>query len=476
VPTKLAPGLRVLLFWRQMTAPSLFVTSFVLLISIGTIGLMAIPGLQLGNKLGFIDSLFTMTSAVCVTGLAVADTATQFTGRGQLWILVFIQLGGIGLISLTTLLIGAMGRRLSLRSEMLAVAPTRSGDRPEVWKLTLAVTKFSLVVESIGALVLFLTWLPELSVGEAAWAGAFHSVSAYCNAGFSTFSTSLIDHAANPIALFVISVLVIVGGIGYLTFEELVRWWKTRLAHRAGIRVVGNGSRRLSSHTWAVVITTGVLLVAGWILFAFFEWHGALSQLSVFDKITNSWFLSVTPRTAGFNNVDYTLVGNDTAALTMLLMFIGGSPGSTAGGIKTTTVAVLVALGLSRFRGQRYVSLKHRAIPQGTIERTVGIVLLALFVLVASFFAISAIEAVGQNAATSRAEFMPIAFEVVSAFATVGLSMNYTAELEGPSKLIVAALMFIGRVGLFSFFTSVMLRRAQPPAFKRPAQEDLIVG
>lgn len=459
-----------------MTAPSLFVTSFVLLISIGTVGLMAIPGLQLGNRLGFIDSLFTMTSAVCVTGLVVADTATQFTGLGQLWILVFIQLGGIGLISLTTLLIGAMGRRLSLRSEMLAVAPTRSGDRPEVWRLTLEVTKFSLIVEAIGALVLFLTWLPELSVGEAAWAGVFHSISAYCNAGFSTFSTSLIGHTANPIALFVVSVLVIVGGLGYLTFEELVRWWKTRKAQRAGTHVVVHGSRRLSSHTWAVVITTSVLLVAGWILFAVFEWYGALSHLSVFDKITNSWFLSATPRTAGFNNVDYTLVGNDTAALTMLLMFIGGSPGSTAGGIKTTTVAVLVALGLSRFRGQRYVSLKHRAIPQGTIERTVGIVLLALFVLVASFFAISAIEAVGQNSATSRAEFLPIAFEVVSAFATVGLSMNYTPELEGPSKLIVAALMFVGRVGLFSFFTAVMLRRAQPPAFKRPAQEDLIVG
>lgn len=459
-----------------MTAPALFVTSFVLLIAIGTIGLMALPGLQLGDKLGFIDSLFTMTSAVCVTGLVVADTATQFTGLGQLWILVFIQLGGIGLISLTTLLIGAMGQRLSLRSEMLSVAPTRAGDRPAVWELTVAVTKFSLIVEAIGAVALFLCWLPDLSVGEAAWAGVFHSVSAYCNAGFSTFSTSLIGHASNPVALVVVSVLLIIGGIGYLTFEELVRWWKTRRAQRAGARIVHHGSRRMSSHTWAVVMTTGVLLGAGWFLFAFFEWYGALGHLSVFDKITNAWFLSATPRTAGFNNVDYTLVGNDTSALTMLLMFIGGSPGSTAGGIKTTTVAVLAALGLSRFRGRRYVSLKDRAIPQGTVERTVGIVLLALFVIVASFFAISAIEAVGQDAVTSRAQFLPIAFEVVSAFATVGLSMNYTPELESPSKLIVAALMFIGRVGLFSFFTAVMLRRAQPPAFKRPAQEDLIVG
>ncbi len=476
MPAKLALGFRALRFWNRMAAPSLFVTSFVLLIAIGTFGLMALAGLQNGPRLGFVDSLFTMTSAVCVTGLVVVDTATQFTGLGQLWILLFIQLGGIGLISLTTLLIGAMGRRLSLRSEMLAVAPTRTHDRPEVWELTLAVTKFSLIVEGLGALALFLTWLPDLSVGDAAWAGLFHAISAYCNAGFSTFSTSLIGHADNQLALFIVSVLIIIGGLGYLTFEELIRWWKTRRALRAGIRDVGHGSRRMSSHTWAVVVTSMVLLLAGWIMFAIFEWYGALGHLSVFDKLTNAWFLSVTPRTAGFNNLDYTLVGNDTAALTMLFMFIGGSPGSTAGGIKTTTVAVLVALGLSRFQGQRFVSLKHRAIPPGTIERTVGIFLLAIFILVASFFVISAIEAVGQDAATSRGQFLPIAFEVVSAFATVGLSMNYTPELEAPSKLIVALLMFIGRVGLFSFFTAVMLRRAQPPAFKRPAQEDLIVG
>ncbi|MFN0252552.1 MAG: TrkH family potassium uptake protein [Kofleriaceae bacterium] len=476
VRAAVAPGLRLLLFWRRLTAPSLFVASFLLLIAIGTLGLMLIPGLQVGPKLGFVDSVFTMTSAVCVTGLVVADTATQFTGLGQAWILLFIQLGGIGLISLTTLLIGAMGKRLSLRSEMLVAAPIRSEDRPQVWELTVAVTKFSLIVEAVGAVLLFLTWLPDLSVGDAAWAGLFHSVSAYCNAGFSTFTTSLIDHSHNPIALFVVSVLVIMGGLGYLTFNEIVRWWKTARARRAGVRLEITSSRRLSSHTWAVVTTTGVLLVAGWILFAIFEWNQVLGDLSVFDKISNAWFLSVTPRTAGFNNVDYTQVGNDTAALTMLLMFIGGSPGSTAGGIKTTTVAVLVALGLSRFRGRKYVALKERAIPPGTIERTVGIVLVAMFVLAVSFFAISAIEAVGQSAATSRTEFLPIAFEVVSAFATVGLSMNFTSELEAPSKLIVAGLMFVGRVGLFSFLAAVMLRRPQPPGFQRPAQEDLIVG
>lgn len=475
-PEEIHPWFRWVLFWRRLSGPSLFLFSFLLLIALGTFGLMAIDGLQARPKLGFIDSVFTMTSAVCVTGLVVVDTATHFTTAGQAWILLFIQLGGIGLISLTTMLIGAMGRRLSLRSEMLTVAPSQRHDQPEVWQIALAVTRFSLAVEAAGALVLFVLWLPRFPVADALWHAVFHSISAYCNAGFSTFSTSLMGFADSPLSLVVISVLVVVGGLGYLTFEELARWWRSSRAKRSGLRLEMRGAHRLSSHTWSAVVMTGVLLGAGWILFTLFEWSDTLGGLSVLDKLVNAWLLSVTPRTAGFNNVDYGLVGNDTAALTMMLMFVGGSPGSTAGGIKTTTLAVLVALGLSRFRGKRYVALKDRAIPEGTIERTIGIVLLAMLVLTVSFFAVNAIEAVGQQATEARGQFLPIAFEVVSAFATVGLSMNFTPELEAPSKLIVAALMFIGRVGLFSFFTAVMLGRSQPPSFRRPAREDVIVG
>ena len=477
VPAKVKPLFRWILRWRRLTGPALFVWSFVLLIALGTAGLMLIEDLQAGPRLGFVDALFTITSAVCVTGLAVVDLSTHFTTTGQAWILLFVQLGGIGLISLTTLLIGAMGQRLSLRSEMLAVAPTRRHDRPEVWELTLAVTRFSLVVEAIGAVLLWAVWSFRMPVDEAAWHAVFHSVSAYCNAGMSTFSTSLIGLQDSSFTLWIISFLVIAGGIGYLTFEELTRWFRASRARRDGLRIrLAGAPQRLSSHTWAVVVTSAVLLLAGWILFALFEWSDTLSQLGVVDKLSNAWFMSVTPRSAGFNTVDYTHVGNDTAALTMMLMLIGGSPGSTAGGLKTTTIAVLVALGLSRFRGRRYVAIQDRAIPQGTVERAVGIVLLALFVLAISFFTINAIEAVGMDSTEARGHFLPIMFESVSAFATAGLSMNYTAELELPSKLLVALTMFIGRVGLFSFFTAVMLRRAQPPAFQRPAQEDVIVG
>lgn len=470
------PWFRWLLVWRRMSAPALFLLSFVVLIAIGTGGLYGLPGLQRGPALGFVDSLFTITSAACVTGLTVVDTATHFTFAGQLWILLFIQLGGLGLISLSTLIIGAMGRRLSLRSEMLTMMPTHRSDRPEVWQIALGVAKFSFVVEGLGAGALFLIWLPDHPVDETAWHAVFHAISAYCNAGFSTFQNNLVAIASDGPALVVLSVLVIIGGLGYLTFEELVRFAKTARARRRGFHVRLAGTHRLSSHTWAVVMTTLVLLLVPWPLFLIFEWHDTLAPFSIADKITNAWFMSVTPRTAGFNAVDYGVVGNDAASLTMLLMFIGGSPGSTAGGIKTSTVAVLVALGLSRMRGHRFVGFKDRAIPQGTIERTVGMMLLAIFVLVVCFFMTSTIEAAGVDAAASRAQFLPIAFETVSAFATVGLSMNLTAELADPSKVILAVLMYMGRVGILSFFAAITIRRATPPAIVRPAQEDVIVG
>lgn len=471
--------MRAIVAWRRMSAPALFLWSFLLLIATGTMGLLWIPGVQRGPALSVIDALFTMTSAVCVTGLTTVDTSTHFTRAGQAWLLLFIQLGGIGVITLTTMLIGTLGQRLSLRSEMLTMGLRRRGERderPEVWELATGIAKFTLFVEAFGALTLFLLWLPRFSVGDAAWHALFHSVSAYCNAGFSTFPDSLRSFAHQPLTLIVISVLIIFGGLGYLTCEELLRWWRTVRTNRRGARVLVIGPHRLSSHTWAVAVTTLFLLLFGFALYVIFEWPDALNAMSTTDKLANAWFMSVTSRTAGFNSIDYGAVGNDAATLTMMLMFVGGSPGSTAGGIKTSTFAVLVALGLSRMRGRRFVGLHDRAIPERAVEQTIAIILLSMLVLTIAFFMVSAIESAGVNAQASRGQFLPIAFETVSAFATVGLSMNLTATLSDPSKLVIVLLMFIGRVGLLAFFTAFTLRNALPPAYQRPAQEDVLVG
>ena len=450
--------------WQRMSAPSFFVISFAALIAAGTAGLMWLPGLYTGPGLGLIDATFTATSAVCVTGLIVVDTATHFTFWGQLWILSLFQLGGIGLITLTTAIIGAMGRRLSLRSEMTSVTAVSRDDEMPIWELARRVARFTIMVELVAAVILFLLWLPRFSPPEALWHAVFQSVSAFCNAGFSTFSDSLMQFDEHPATLIVISALIITGGLGFLTIGEL-----SRPRTEAGRR----DRRRISSHSYAVVVTTIVLLVLGTIAYALLEWNGVLGGVAPHHRIVNAWFASVTARTAGFNSIDYAAVGNAAGFLTIVLMMIGGSPGSTAGGLKTTTLAVLVAWAWSRYLGRRFIGIHGRAIPEATRENTVSITMLYLVVATMSFFFLSV--SLGGSGAAEHASFLPTAFECISAFSTVGLSMGTTGELTGAGKIIVIALMFIGRVGLLAFFSAILLRRRAAARF-HPAREDIIVG
>jgi trk system potassium uptake protein len=454
--------------WHNVSPPTLLALSFATLIALGTAGLMLLPGIYRQQPLGFLDALFTMTSATCVTGLIVVDTATWFTRFGQLWILLFIQLGGIGLITLTTLIIGSIGRRLSLRSEAIVGAPIDYTHRQNVTRLALAVTRFTLMAEAVGALILWLEWLPRFGVREAAWHAVFHSVSAFCNAGFSTFSDSMMGMSSRPLVLLTLSVLIILGGLGYLSGEEALRWWRNR--HN---RV----QQRMSIHTFSALLMTGILLVGGTLLYGVFEWNGVLAEFDLVDKAVNSWFMSVTARTAGFNSISYAQVANSTAFFTILLMVVGGSPGSTAGGLKTTTLAVLVALALARIRGRRYVAIHGRALPSGTTERTVSLALVAFAVMTLSVFLMSTSETGGAHTLEARQAFLPVFFEVVSAFCTVGLSMDSTPLLSGFGKVLTIALMFVGRLGPLAFFAALSLQSAgYVKRSVRPAHEDLIVG
>jgi trk system potassium uptake protein TrkH len=457
---------RWLNLWRRLSPPVLFILSFAVLIAIGTLGLLVLPGLYRGHPLGPLDALFTITSAVCVTGLIVVDTATHFTFWGQLWLLVFIQLGGLGLITLTSLIIGALGRRLSLQTEMIST-PAQVGQGHDVLRLTLIVARFTFLTELAGAACLFVLWLPRFSPTEALWHAVFQAVSAFCNAGFSTFSDSLMGFNESPATLLVISALIITGGLGFLVVTELSTWY------RAWARQV---PRRLSSHSYAAVLTTAALLGLASVLFALFEWRGVLAPFSVPDKLLNAWFMAVTPRTCGFNTISYAHVGNDTAFLTILLMLIGGSPGSTAGGLKTTTFAVLVALAVSRIRGRQFVEVHDRGVPRRTLEQTVSLVLLAVAVLIVALFALNFIESSNVEPALARRHFLPQAFEAVSAFGTVGLSMDVTSTLTAAARAVLILLMFIGRVGLLSFFSAMTIRTGRAVAGYRPAQEDLVVG
>lgn len=453
-------------FWRQLTPPQLFVSSFLGLIAVGAVGLRTLPGLYTQEPLGWTDAIFTAASAVCVTGLILVDTGTYFTIAGQAFLLLLIQLGGLGMITFTTLIILALGRRLSLRHEQLVSPGAEVAPHVQARSLTRTVVRFTLLVEAAGAAVLYLAWAPSLGWKPAVWPAVFHSVSAFCNAGFSVFSDSLIGFQRSPAVLIVIMGLIVAGGLGFLTIEEANLW---RRARRGGPRF------RLSLHSRLALVTTAVLVVAGWALFAIFEWRVTLAVLPLPHKLINALFLSVTSRTAGFNSVDYASATDSANFLTILLMFVGGSPGSTAGGVKTTTIALLALLAWSRFRGRETTYAWGRTIPEETTQRAVGLALTAFALLTACIFLYTYTEHTGVQ--EGHARFLTIMFEAASAFNTVGLSMGATATLSEAGKWITIFLMFVGRVGPLTFAAALALaaHRRRRDRF-RYAHEDVVVG
>jgi trk system potassium uptake protein TrkH len=453
--------------WRRLSAAQLFVGSFLLLIALGTLGLKLLPGLYTGEGLGWLDALFTATSAVCVTGLIVVDTATYFTAAGQAWLLFLIQLGGLGIITFTTLIIVALGRRLSLRHEALTASSYEAAPNVDLRHLTRDVVLFTLVIEGVGALLLFGLWAPRFGLAEAAWPALFHSISAFCNAGFSTFSDSLIGFQRDPATLLVVILLILLGGVGFLTMEEL--YLRVRRRHEAR-------RFRLSLHSRLVLVSTALLLLGGWGLFALFEWGVTLGDLPLWARLTNSLFLSVTPRTAGFNTVDYAQASDSTNFLTILLMTVGGSPGSTAGGLKTTTVALIGLLAWARFRGHEVVSVWGRTVPEETIQRAVGLFVVAFAMVTLAIFVLITTEIGTVSHARGESGFLTYMFEAASALNTVGLSMGVTALLSAPGKWMIILLMFLGRVGPLTFAAAIALRAPTPAGEFRYAYEEVVIG
>ncbi len=450
--------------WERLTPPQLFIASFALLILGGTVGFKVLPGLYTGAPLSWLDALFTATSAVCVTGLIVVDTATYFTFWGQLWILALIQLGGLGIITFTTFIILALGRRLSLRHEALTGAEIELGEELDRRQLAFDILRFAFILEAAGAVILYVLWAPRFGITGAAWHAVFQSISAFCNAGFSTFSDSLMGVQRSEVALLTIAALIVAGGIGFLVLEELYlrrgSWRDPR-------------GMRLSLHTRLTLLTTAVLLAAGTGLYLLFEWNGVLSQLGVGDRLTNAFFMSATARTAGFNTINYAAAGDDTNFLTILLMSIGGSPGSTAGGIKTTTFALIGLLALARLRGEQIISIWGRSVPEETIQRAVGLFVLAFAVVTFAIFGYAHTELGGV--AHGGGPFLAHMFEAVSAFNTVGLSLGATPHLSSSGRALTVLLMFVGRVGPL-VFAAALARRAGRAGRFRYSYEDVVIG
>jgi trk system potassium uptake protein len=459
-------------WWHRLRPEQFFVASFAVLIFAGTLGLKLLPGLYRPGvqPLGWLDSLFTITSAVCVTGLTVVDTASTFGFWGQLWLLIFVQLGGLGVIVLSSFIIIALGGRLSLRAESVSAANLDVAPSVNRSKLIRDIVAFTLIIELFGAILLFILWTPYSETWESAvWPAVFHSVSAFCNAGFSVF----VNGFTNPdIAVYnssatmlVVGGLIILGGVGFLSLEELYRQKKPGAAGRM---------LRLSVHTKVVLVTTIVLIVGGAAILGLLEWtnDATIGNFTLWDKINNAIFMSITARTAGFNTIDYGAAHASTNFVTIILMSIGGSPGSTAGGMKTTTFALIALLAWSRFRRQAVVSVFDRTIPNDTIQGAVG-----LFVFVFGLMTIFVLlMTITENIGQTNERLLPYMFEVSSAFNTVGLSMNVTSTLSDWGKLWAIGLMFLGRVGPLTFAAAIALPEGRRDHTFRFAKEDVVVG
>lgn len=457
-------------WWRRLSPSQLFVGSFALLIGLGTLVLALTPSLHRGASLSWLDALFTATSAVCVTGLIVVDTATQFSTAGQGVLLIMIQLGGLGVVTFTTIIILVLGQRLSLRTQQLSSTHIQAAPKINYRLLTKKIARYTLLIEGTGFVLLFLLFLVRFDPLAAAWHAAFHTISAFCNAGFSTFSDSLSGYQTDPMVLLVVAVLIVTGGLGFLTLEELNRWRASHASPSVGDRF------RFSFHSRLVLITTGVLILLGWVAFGFAEWRVALAGMPAPSRGINALFMSVTARTAGFNSIDYAQATDTSNFMTIILMLIGGSPGSAAGGIKTTSVAVILLLAWSRMRGHARTGGFGRTVPDETVQRAVGLFVLSALIISAGLLALTLTEMERLPHAQAGGHFFELLFEAISAFNTVGLSLGSTPNLTPTGKLIVIGLMFVGRVGPLTFAAALARRAGRMSSKFRYAAEDVIIG
>jgi trk system potassium uptake protein TrkH len=438
------------------------ICGFATLIAIGT-ALLMLPAASTTGSLRFVDALFTAVSASCVTGLVVVDTGSALSTFGQMVILCLIQVGGLGIMTMSTLFLLLGGRRPSLAGRMVIKDTFTGGGEKSVRDIIQNVVQFTLVIEGIGALVIFLRFLPGRTVGEALYCAIFHAISAFCNAGFSLFADSLIAYRQDWVLNLMICILIICGGIGFLVLSEL----------KQNFSFNRRSWSKLSLHSKLVLTVTGILLVSSSIMIILMEWHNTLAPLSFPNRFLAGFFQAVTARTAGFNTLPIGEMANETLFILVLLMFIGASPGSCGGGIKTSTFASLVVMGLSRLRGQERPQIFQRTISAASIGKAISVVLISTLVIVLANLIILMTELGETPHPVSRGKFLELLFEVVSAFGTVGLSTGVTAGLGKAGKLILSMVMFVGRLG--PLVIAMAVSRSTAPRYYY-AEEEIMSG
>ena len=431
----------------KITYVRIIAVGYMTVILIGTLLLLLPPATRAGESTGILTALFTATSATCVTGLVVVDTATHWTAFGQTVILLMIQIGGLGFMTLGVLLALILRRRISLRTRGILQESMNYMQLGGVIRLVKITFWGTFLFEGCGAVLLAVRFIPVFGIAKGILYGIFHSVSAFCNAGFDLMGgysgkySSFVEFHGDVLINCVLMALVILGGLGFFVWSDLKK----------------NGCRwkRYMLHTKITLFTTVLLLVAGTILYFLFENDNLLAQMSGKDKFLAALFSSVTARTAGFNTIDTGGLTGASKLLTMLLMFIGGSPGSTAGGIKTVTALVLVAYVWSNLRESKGVNMFQRRLDDDVIRKASNVVVLSMLMAVVSVIFICFIQ-----------PYLPVEdvmFEVFSAIGTVGMSTGLTRDLSTASRIVIILLMYCGRIGSMSFALSFTERKKVAP-------------
>ncbi len=416
--------------------------SFIAAILLGTL-LLLLPFSTKSAPISFIDALFTATSSICVTGLIVQDTATYFTTFGQIVILFLFQLGGLGIMTFSTLILIAAGKKISIKDRIFIQQDFHHRPPINIKSLIKNIFFFTIIIEILGALSFFLSWHKDFSWLKAIFHSVFHSVSAFCNAGFALFSDSFIASRNDPWINTTLIVLIVVGGLGFLVLDEV---------KCAFLCLVKRKKFKISLHAKLVLTMTLFLIGLSFILFLLIEWNHSLRTFTNKEKIFSSLFQIITPRTAGFNTMDLNSLSFSVVFLLTMLMFIGASPGSTGGGVKTSTVGVIFAFIKSKITARDSVNLFYRTVPLELVTRAFMVVSLAILVISLSSFVLLLSE---PNVSMKDA-----VFEVFSAFGTVGLSLGITSKLTTLGKIMIILTMYIGRIGPLTLLYAFSRERA----------------
>lgn len=412
-----------------------------------------------GVRTPLIDCIFTSTSAVCVTGLVVVDTGTYWSYFGKTVIIILIQIGGLGFMSFAALFSLILGKRITLRERLIIRESFNSNSLQGIVKLVRYILIFTFSIEAIGAVLLSFQFIPQFGLAKGIYYSMFHSVSAFCNAGFDLMGnfSSLTSYSSNALVILTISALIVIGGLGFYVWDEVYNYRKTK---------------RFSLHTKVVMLITVFLIVFGFVMILLFETtgNGMLKGLSFKEKILSSLFASISPRTAGFNSIDLTKLTAASTLLTIALMFIGGSPGSTAGGVKTSTAGVLALTVISVIRGREDAEVFKRRINKETVYKAFAVVVVGMVIVLTCTIILSITES------GAGVPFEYYLYEAASAFGTVGLSLGLTQKLTAIGKIVVAITMYFGRVGPLTILVALAIRKKKVNNSVRYPEDKILVG